>query len=103
MSLSAPTSDAPEVAIAENLASGNVVALGDLTAPQIQKWLDYLDLSPQSIVNYRRVLSNLFNHAATANAYALEAADRVVVPVEPTTGDRNATRPFPAGIRENDV
>ena len=36
--------------------------LSDITAPQIQRWLDELKLSSQSIVNYRRVLSNLFNH-----------------------------------------
>lgn len=39
------------------------VNLGDVTAPQIQQWLDDLKLSPQSIVNYRRALSNLFNYS----------------------------------------
>lgn len=37
--------------------------LGEITAPQVQHWLDELKLSSQSVVNYRRVLSNLFNHA----------------------------------------
>ena len=37
--------------------------LGEITAPHVQHWLDELKLSSQSVVNYRRVLSNLFNHA----------------------------------------
>lgn len=37
-------------------------ALNEISAPQLQQWLDRMDLSPQSILNYRRVLSNLFNH-----------------------------------------
>jgi integrase len=37
--------------------------LSDITAPQIQQWLDGLKLSSQSVVNYQRALSNLFNHA----------------------------------------
>ncbi|MBL9138514.1 MAG: site-specific integrase [Verrucomicrobiales bacterium] len=47
----------------QRFASSFTGDLGDLTTPQLQRWLDDLGLSAQSVLNFRRVLSILFNHA----------------------------------------
>jgi integrase len=38
--------------------------IAHVTTADIQRWLDRLKLSPQSRINFRRAITNLFNHAA---------------------------------------